>query len=391
MNENKIIIVGAGITGLLLANVFSHYKISCILIEKNNLKNFNNNISDGRVSAISRNNSEILQQYNLWELFKEKSCPIEQIRITDNHSPLFLHFDNEIIDGKPLGYMIENHIITSKLIENVQNSIYVEILDNEEIINIKDEELKISAHTKSGKIATGNILIGADGKFSIARKLANIESYDFSYNQVAMVFNVNHEINHNNIAQEIFTKSGPFAILPIQGGFSSAIVWTEKTELAELYLKMNKEDLSIYLSKMFTDYLGKIEISSKIFSYPLSLKLSHNYFKGRICLVGDSAHSIHPIAGQGLNQSMRDIQKITELIKEHLEIGLDIGSKILLTKYQKARRADNYAMIIITDSLNRLFSNNLLPLKMLRKLGLGTINNIPFMQKFFMKYAMGKR
>jgi len=221
--------------------------------------------------------------------------------------------------------------------------------------------------------------------------MANLKSHSYSYGQTAMVFNVSHKENHNNIAQEIFMPSGPFAILPLKDGYSSAIVWTEKSELAEIYLKMSKKEFQLHLSEKFMEYFGKSEVISEVFAYPLSVKFSNEYFKGRLCLLGDSAHSMHPIAGQGFNQTIRDINSLADLLKYHFNLGLDLGSKMLLEDYQTERRFDNHAMIAITDVLNKLFSNNILPLSVTRKLGLAAVNKLPGLQKFFMKYAMGER
>ena len=391
MKEKKIIIVGSGLSGLFLANILAELKIHSILIDKQNIEELKNKESDGRVSAISNSNQKIIEKYNLWHLFKDNFCKIEQIRVTDNHSPLFLHFDNQLVENNPLGFMIENNVMISSLTKNILKSPYVKIIDNDSVEEFTNTHNSIIAKTTKGLEFEGEILIAANGKFSDIREKAGIKSYQFSYKQTAMVFNISHEKNHENIAQEIFMQSGPFAILPMHGGHMSAIVWTEKTALAELYLKMNKKDFHAFLMEKITDYLGEVKIVSKIISYPLSISFSREYYKNRICLVGDSAHSIHPIAGQGFNQTIRDIDVITSLIAEHKSLGLDIGSKVLLAEYQRTRKIDNYAMLAITDSLNRLFSNDSYLIAKARRLGLSAINHVPYFKKFFMKYAMGDR
>ncbi len=378
------LIIGANLTGLCVSIALSSLGCRSILIDKKNLKS--SLTKDCRAVAISYGSKQILEKIGIWQKLSPYAGPIDQIRVTDQHSPLFLHFDN----NETLGYLIESHDIQNVMYNWAINDPNVTIYDNSayELLENNYDNVKIKLNNQL--LFTSNLLIAADGKFSALRKLSNIKHSYHDYGQKAIVCKVQHQKEHHHIAQEIFLPNGPFAILPLKDPHQSGIVWTEEPAIANTLMAMGKEKFEYFLMKKFTDYLGKLELVSEISSYPLEMILAENYYHNRIMLIGDAAHSIHPISGQGFNLAIRDISSLAELYIKYKNLGLEMGCYQSLNEYEALRMNDNSAMALITYSLNKLFSNNAAPISILRKLGLAAVNQMPGLQKFFMEYAMAK-
>jgi 2-octaprenyl-6-methoxyphenol hydroxylase len=388
--EYEVIIIGGGIIGITTAYALAASGIKIALVEQNSAHNIHNLKQDGRASALAHSTKQIYEHYGLWKKIEPNTGLIENIRVTDNYSPCFLHFDNAVVDNLPLGYMIENNDLLSALYKEAANYNNLTIFFSSQYKNIEFNAQEVKVILDQGQILTAKLLIAADGKNSAIRTKVGIEVTSWDYPQSAIVCNVHHELNHRNIAQEMFLPAGPFAILPLKGGYHSSLVWTEERTHASLLIKMKDSEFIYFLKQRFTDYLGEITLSSSKFCYPLSVSHAKNYYSHRTVLIGDAAHFIHPIAGQGLNLSLRDVAQLVRTIKEYLALGYDIGQEVVLSSYEISRRKDNLAMVMITDGLNRLFSNEVMPIATLRKLGLSTVNNFPKLKKFFIEYAMGK-
>lgn len=378
-----IIIVGANFTGLFTAISLSKLGKSCILVDKNDISL--PIINDGRAIALSYGSKEFFEKIGIWNHFVEYAGEIKEIRVTDQYSPLFLHFDNSCT----LGYIIESLNLQKIAYELALNDPNINILSNSsyEIIDNNIDQIIIKINDI---IYKSELLIAADGKFSNLRKLCNIGYFSHNYKQSAIICKLQHEHPHNNIAQEIFLPHGPFAILPLNNPNQSGIVWTETTEIAKTLTELGTDKLQFFLKEKFTNYLGEINLISKITSYPLELIISKKYYHNRIMLIGDSAHSIHPIAGQGFNLSIRDMKALSLIYQKYSNIGLSVGCEQALNEYQNLRKNDNIAMAVITDGLNKLFSNDIFPINIARKLGLSIVNKVPSLQKFFMEYAMAR-
>lgn len=378
-----VIIIGANLTGLCTALALSKLGEEVILVDSKDIAIPPK--GDGRAIALSYGSKQILEEIDAWSSISKFAGPIKQIRVTDQYSPLFLHFNN----NETLGFLVEMH--------NLQKALYEIALKMPQISIIAKTECNLIENTRTEAVVkinnknySSNLVIAADGKFSKVRETIGIKTIDYNYHQKAIVCKVRHELKHHNIAQEIFLPSGPFAILPLKNQQESSIVWTEKTDTANILLNLEKQKFLYFLKQKFTDYLGEIEIMGPIMAYPLELKIAQNYYHNRVALIGDSAHSIHPIAGQGFNLATRDILLLMKLHKKYNKIGLEFGCYQSLQEYQKLRKLDNNSMAIITDGLNKIFSNDIFPLNIARKAGLYAVNQIPFLQKFFMNYAMAK-
>ncbi len=380
----KPIIIGANLTGLSTALALSSLNCSSILVDKRNLSIPCK--KDGRAIALSYGSKQILEEIAVWKELSPYAGPINEIRVTEQYSPLFLHFDN----NDTLGYLVESDNIQKVMYSIASKDPNITILDNTTYELIDNDHDQAIVKINEEEYITP-LLIAADGKFSNLRKLCNIKHFSHDYNQKAIVCKVQHEKSHNNIAQEIFLPHGPFAILPLRNQNQSGIVWTETHQTADALMDMKKDKFNYFLREKFTDYLGKVELIGEAISYPLILILAERYYHNRVMLIGDSAHSVHPIAGQGFNLAMRDIASLIKLYSKYENLGLDFGCYQSLEEYQSLRMKDNISMAAITDGLNKLFSNDNSSISMLRKIGLSAVNQIPPLKKFFMEYAMAKK
>ncbi len=385
-----VTIVGAGLNGITLACSLAQNGVSVIVLESGDLSLINNKESDGRTSALSSRSVEIFQEISAWDNMKNHAGAILDIRVTDGNSPLFLHYDHSMVGDNPMGYIVENFYIRSALFILAEKSSNISILDKSsyEKIEYFDSKAEITLSNKT-KI-TSSLIIGADGRNSSIRKNAGIKATEWPYHQSGIVFTVKHEKTHNGVAYERFLPAGPFAILPMADSYHSSIVWTEKSHLAPLFMKMQDAEFLEQLYIRFGHHLGKLEVVSKRFAYPLELVYANKYTANRLALIGDAAHAMHPIAGQGFNLGLRDIPVLTKLISEAKKLGQDVGSEQILLQYEEQRKFDNVSLLAITDLLTRLFSNDIMPIKTARRIGLAAVNKMPSLKKVFIKHAMGK-
>jgi len=397
--KSDVLIIGGGLVGLAIASSLAQIGLSVHVIDNNKAGNDVIPAFDGRASAIAQGSKRVLDGIGVWQHLPVPPSPIQDIRISDQQSLFFLHFDHTDLGLGPLGYMLENRHLRIALHNRCQElSDFLTVIQPDTVQSINRNANFVSATLSSGKKIQSKLLIGADGRSSQTRLNANIDVIRWPYHQTAIVCTVKHDISHDFIAHEHFLKSGPFAILPLNGdgdpdnGFKgnlSSIVWTETTELAEEIMSADDHIFMRELRYRFGDFLGKIECIGPRFSYPLGLQLANQFVDQRLVLIGDAAHGMHPIAGQGLNMGLRDVAALTDVLKLNQQLGGDLGSTTALDQYQIKRRLDNGLMVGATDILNRLFSNNIPAIKLARDIGLGLVHQLPPVKKFFMKNAMG--
>jgi 2-octaprenyl-6-methoxyphenol hydroxylase len=243
-----------------------------------------------------------------------------------------------------------------------------------------------------GRTVTAKLAVSAEGRGAKLRELANIPVTGWTYPQVAIVATIGHARSHDGIAHERFLPAGPFAILPLpddNGTHRSSLVWTERADTAASYLALPEDKFLGEIAERVGGFLGELSLIGPRFSHPLGLQFAARYVAGRLVLAGDAAHGIHPIAGQGLNLGFRDVAALTEIIVDAQQLGLDPAHPEGMARYQRWRRADNLLMAGVTDVLNRLFSNDIAPVRMARDVGLGIVNRIPPLKKLLMRHAMG--
>jgi len=388
MQTVEMVVAGGGLVGAALACAMAKNGFEVTLLEAGREENFLDDKFDGRVSAISYASYLILKDCGVWERLNGKAEPILKVLAADDNSPFFVNFDHHDFSDKPLGYMVENRHMRAALYEAVKSYSAITMKTQSAVVDVQNFPETVVVKTSNGEEYASPILFAVDGRKSQIRKNVGIEHTEIAYNQTAIVCVIQHEKTHNGVAVEKFFPAGPFAILPMMNN-QSGIVWTESTKFAPDYMALSDVDFLAEISKRAGNYLGEITLQKGRWSYPLSLSLAKDYFKGRVVLVGDSAHGIHPIAGQGANVGFRDVAALVELMANQRKLGLDIASFGLLEQYQRWRRFDAVSMAAVTDVINRLFMSKTPGVKAARNIGMGAVNKIPFARKFLMRHAMG--
>jgi 2-octaprenyl-6-methoxyphenol hydroxylase len=395
MNTKRfdVAIVGGGIAGTTMAAILGGAGLKTALIERQPPATFGSIAYDGRTTAISFGSRCVLEAAGLWAALAPYACPIDDIRVADGHSPLFLHFDSREVGDEPLGLIVENRLIRQSLYDRVNAIADVTQIAPATVAALDATGSLARLTLADGDEITADLIIGADGRDSFIRAASGIETIGWAYKQQAIVTILEHELPHGNIAVENFLPPGPFAILPMtdgpDGAHRSSIVWTDHSDTVPLYLKLDSVRFNAELQRRTGDWLGKVREIGPRFTYPLQLRHAKRYIGPRVALIADAAHVIHPIAGQGLNLGMRDIALLAELIVDQRRAGLDLGDPLLLKRYETARRGDNVAFSAATDILDRLFSNDIPPITLARQVGLGAVNRVPPLRRFFMRRAMG--
>ena len=391
--NTQVLIVGGGITGVTLAIILAQNGVDVTLIERRKITVKKLDLFDGRAYALALTTHKMLDALNLWNGLSKNSEPILDIEIktsNNNNNNSLLHFNHLDMaeNEEPMGYIIEDRYFRKHLFTQIKNETNVNVQDECYVKEQKINNGSVVSLLSSGEKIISNLVIGCDGQSSDTAKFAKLDQFGWSYDQTSLVCAIDHEKSHKNCAHQLFKPAGPIAILPLPGNRSS-IVWTEDTQKAEFISQLNEHDyLNILKSKINFD-LGDVSLSGKQFSYPLTLSLRKNFVSNRVALVGDSAHGIHPLAGQGLNLGLRDAASIGEVIINAARRGEDIGSLSVLKRYENWRRFETSVMAAATDVINKTFSNNSNVIRTITNLGLRAINQNNFLKKNFIREAAG--
>lgn len=396
-------VVGGGLSGSLLALAAGEAGLRTVLIDRVALKSMTDAGFDGRTTAIAYTSQRLFEALGVWREVADEAEPINDIRISDaghdgRPSPLFLHFDHReaAAEGEPahpMGWIVENRFLRAALLRRLAACPAVELIAPDETVETERDAHRARLTLKSGRSLEARLIASAEGRMGTMREDAGIGARAWSYNQIAIVLVATHERPHRGVAQEKFLPGGPFAILPMRDGpegeHRSSIVWSERADTARRLLELDAPRFQAEFARRFGDHLGAVGSVGPRWWYPLGLIHAERYVEQRLVLVGDAAHGIHPIAGQGYNLGVRDIAALVEVLVDTKRLGLDIGAADTLERYVQWRRADNFLMVAATDLLNRLFSNDIKPLRLARDLGLATVNRIPPLRRFFVRHAMG--
>ncbi len=382
------IIIGAGLVGAAQALALAEYGIDCILLDRADLDDARKHHIDGRVSAVSKASIEILEHIHVWQHIADHAGNIEKILVTENHKPSEIVFDAEQEGEAFFGAMMPNTLLRRALLERVFESEHITIISNDTIETLLRGE-KVQITTEQGKELTADILIVADGRYSQVRDSINIKARKYDYDQSAIVFTLKHEKSHERTAVEWFFPQGPLALLPMKDEHESCIVLTEQTDMAAHLCAVEEGEFLEELQIKMQDAYGKISLNSPRYSYPLNLFQAESYASHRAMVIGDAAHAIHPIAGQGVNLGYRDVAVLTELLVEAHRAGQDLGSLSIAEHYERWRRFDATSMIATTDGLNRFFSNNSRVIRTVRRAGMALFEKARPVKSFFMMAAMG--
>jgi len=388
-----VLIAGAGYVGLATAAAIAHAAphLSIRIVDPAPDGVWK---KDGRASAIAAAAIRMLEELGCWGEILPDAEPIREMIVTDSRTgdpvrPVFLTFDGEVAPGEAFAHMVPNVTMNGALRKKCEAA-GVAISQGIAVSGFTEEMpgAPLDIALSDGSSVKTRLLIAADGAKSNLRALAGIKTVHWDYGQMGIVATIAHEHPHEGRAEEHFLPAGPFAILPLKGNRSS-IVWSETTENAERLLKADDFTFDIELEKRFGLQLGEIHVEGQKRAYPLGLTLARDFVKPRFALVGDAAHGIHPIAGQGLNLGFKDAAALAETIVEADRLGLDIGALDVLQRYERWRRFDTWQMGVTTDVLNRMFSNDFTPLRAIRDIGLGLVDRMPGMKNFFISQAAG--
>lgn len=390
MPQVDVAIVGGGLVGMPTAIALAQSGISSAVIETIPPPNQIKDGFDGRVCAIALGSKQMLDAIGVWHYVQTHAEPILDIRVVDGDAPFFLHYDHTDVGDAPFGWIVENRILRQALFTRAEElREYITLLSPCKVELCERNAHNAMLHLNNGDTLTASLVIAADGRQSETRQAAGITAHTVSYKQTAIVCTIAHSAPHHGLALERFLPVGPFAVLPMPHNQSS-LVWTESTERASALLKLGDEALIKEIESRIGGYLGNVSaLIGPRFSYPLTLVHAARYTTNRLALIGDAAHGIHPIAGQGVNLGFRDVAAIAEILTEAKRLGLDLGFETTLDRYARWRQLDAMTMIAVTDGLTRLFSNNIFPLNVARRLGLAAVEKMPPLKRYFMRHAMG--
>lgn len=396
-DQADAIIVGGGLAGGLCALALAQEGLNVALVDAEAPARFREEAFDSRTTALAYACARVFRRLGLWPAIEPHAEPIRDILVTDGRAPsavrqgaasaFHLHFDSrELETGEALGFIVENRILRGAIYDRIGAEPRIRLHAPARATDPEFGAASARITLDSGARIEAPLIVAADGKASRLRASAGIRVNNWGYGQTAIVTTVAQERPHEGVAQELFLPSGPFAILPLTDNRSS-IVWTERSEAARAYLALDDAAFLAELSRRFGDYLGALSLAGPRFGYPLAFHLAAAFAGHRLALIGDAAHAIHPIAGQGYNLGVKDIAALAEVLGDAAGIGLDIGSMSTLERYQRWRRFDSATLAFGTDALNRLFSNDFGPLRLARDLGMGAVNAVAPLRTFFMRQA----
>jgi 2-octaprenyl-6-methoxyphenol hydroxylase len=391
--DTDIAIVGGGLNGPALALALAQTGHRITVIDSLDTKVRKNAAFDGRAYALALSSQQLLKAIGIWSQIADRAQPMLEIKVTDGHagtgpSPFFMHFDHGEIEEGPMGYMVEDRHLRRAFLDAMAAEPLITTLNGCTVTGQNIEPGRACATLDDGRDITARLIVGCDGRASGTAQRAGIKRIGWDYGQTALVCAIAHEKPHNGIAHQFFMPPGPLAILPLTGNRSS-IVWSETTATAA---RINALDDAGYLATLrprFGDFLGPIKLAGTRFAYPLNITVAERFVDDRLALIGDAAHGMHPIAGQGLNAGLRDVGALAETLTLDTRRGEDIGAAPVLARYQQWRCFDTATLALATDSFNRLFSNDNPVLRIGRDLGMGLLGSLPSLRRSFIREAAG--
>lgn len=345
-----------------------------------------------RVSAITLSSQRIFKSLNIWPLIHEKKISgFEQIHVWDQQGKGEIKFDARDIAEPFLGYIIENNVIQTSILERLQEYAQVSLIAPIHLVAFDRDETHVTLKTKDNKTFTAKLAIAADGAQSWLRQVANIAVLKQNYEQEAIVATVKTSLPHQSIARQVFLETGPLAFLPLQEENLSSIVWSLSNDEAKKIMALDIVQFKQTLAQAFAFELGEILEVSERYSFPLYQQQVKNYISSRLALLGDAAHLVHPLAGQGVNIGLLDAISLSQVIVEALKMQRDYASIGNLRRYERWRKADNFAMLKGIDIIKNLFASDKKTLQLFRSFGLKISNNVQFIKKYFIQQACGIR
>ena len=392
--EQDVIIVGGGLNGPALALALAQGGLRVTVVDSRPAPQRTEVGFDGRAYALAIASKRLLEAVGIWPGLADKVQPILKIVASDGHAgqgagPFFLTFDHAEIEEGPMGFMVEDRYLYAGFLAAMRDQAGVTLMSGQSVVAQEVTGFGAAVTLASGVVMRASVLVGCDGRGSGTAARAGVRRQGWGYGQTAMVTAVRHARDHEGVAQQFFMPAGPLAILPLPGGHLSSIVWSESEAQAAAVQDLGDVAYLAALRPRFGDFLGEIALAGARFTYPLSLSLAERFVAPRVALVGDAAHGVHPLAGQGLNLGLRDVGALAEVLVEAARRGEDIGAADVLERYQAWRRFDATALALGMDRVNALFSNDNPVLRGIRDLGLGIVNAIPAARRGFIRQAAG--
>ncbi|MCA3561709.1 MAG: FAD-dependent monooxygenase [Aestuariivirga sp.] len=392
-----VIVIGAALNGLAAALALGGTQVKrplyVVVVDLKDPRSFSTNAFDGRASAITAAARRMFESLGIWDKVAHHAQPMAEIIVTDSAipggaRPVLLQFGEADMKGGPSAHMIENRFLYGAMLEDAQKSPHIRFCVGQAVEHYHFKPGLAAVKLADSTVLKAPLIAAADGRNSPAREAAGIKLIGWPYDQMGLVATVEHELPHNGRAEEHFTPSGPFAILPLPGNRSS-LVWSERTESAQRMLKLPMKEFEDELKLRFGNHLGEVRLISGRHGYPLAMYLAETFTGPRLALAGDAAHVLHPLAGLGFNLGLRDVAALADCIHDAAALGLDIGSEPVLDRYTQWRRFDTVATGAMMDGMNRLFANTNPVLTLLRRAGLMTVNRMGGMKSMFVSEAAG--
>ncbi len=390
---SNILIVGGGLNGPALALALAQTGHSVTVIDALAEDQRKSADFDGRAYALALASMRLLDGIGVWDLVSDHAQPMLEIKVTDGHagvgpSPFFMHFDHAEIEEGPMGYMVEDRHLRRAFLYAMGTQERINRINGKTVTAQQVDATGVILTLNDGSTVSGGLLVGCDGRQSGTAARAGIKRTGWEYGQTALVCAIEHELPHNGVAHQFFMPPGPLAILPLTDNRSS-IVWSERSDTAQRINALSEPDYLQVLRPRFGDFLGEIRLAGDRFTYPLGLTIANSFIAERLALVGDAAHGMHPIAGQGLNAGLRDVGALAEVLTLAGRRGEDFASTLVLERYQEWRRFDTASLAMATDVFNKLFSNDNPLLRLGRDIGMGIVNAAPGLRRGFVREAAG--
>ncbi|MFD0859795.1 UbiH/UbiF/VisC/COQ6 family ubiquinone biosynthesis hydroxylase [Roseovarius aquimarinus] len=392
--DSDIAIIGGGLNGPTLALALARQGFDVTVIDALPAAERADRDFDGRAYALAMASVRLLRRLGVWDGIEDRTQPMLEIKVSDGRagmgplSPFSLHFDHAELEEGPMGHMCEDRVLRPALLDAMEAEPRISQISGDAVTAQDVDGAGATLTLASGKTLRARVIVGADGRASGTAERAGITRSGWGYDQTALVCAVQHERPHYGIAHQFFMPPGPLAILPLPGDVSS-IVWSERAETAAAFAAMSDENFLAVLRPRFGDFLGDIALKGRRYTYPLGLSLASSLIAPRLALVGDAAHGMHPIAGQGLNAGLRDVAALAQVLGEARQRGEDASAPDVLERYQRWRRFDIAALAATTDFSNRLFSNDNPLLRKLRGIGMGAIQATAPLRRAMMREAAG--
>lgn len=388
MQQSDVLILGGGLVGLTLALALDAHGLTSQVVDPMDPAKALAAGFDGRASAIASASWRMLEAIDVAEALRPHGCAIHRIEVRDGLQADALDFTTAE-DDEPLGIMVENRVLRRALRARAEAAGGIGLLPPDKAAHIERGEHGVTVTLDSGVVLKAPLLLVCEGRNSPTRQNAGIRIAAWKYDHAAIISAFDHSVDHKNIAHEIFYPAGPFALLPLLPGTRSALVWTVKSSDAAGVMALSERAFLAEIAKRSGGMLGDIQLAASRQSYPLGFHHAATITADRLALVGDAAHGIHPIAGQGLNLGFRDVAALVEVLVEGRRLGLDLGDTQLLARYQRWRSVDSLAVSVATDSLTRLFGIPGRPASAIRRFGLGAVQKLPPLKRAFMAEARG--